>query len=136
MRDQIKKVLEREDIDELERLRDAHDYSVNGDDRALQGLGWPKLILHPDELAELDRLGLRPAFYAELYAYSRSNPDAGLEFPIVALGDTALLGRVRNVAYVYRGGYRRALDLCGIVSDWSYDGRFLATEKDITIATA
>lgn len=86
-------------------------------------------VSNEEVLSELDRLGLRPAFYVELYAYSRANSTAGLEFPVVALGDTALVVGSRLVAYLDRRGDERALRLSWVVNDWRGHCRFLAVRK-------
>lgn len=80
-------------------------------------------------LAELDRLGLRPAFYIELYAYSRANPTVGLEFPIAALGATALVDGCRHFAFLGRNDGQRALSMCWVDCDLKGDCRFLAIRK-------
>lgn len=84
-------------------------------------------------LAELDRLGLRPAFATELYAYSRANPTAGLEFPIVALGDTAPVDGFRRVACLSRGGGVRAFGLRWYDDGWGGFFRFLAVRKEVLV---
>lgn len=80
-------------------------------------------------LAELDRLGYRPALYEELVAFSRTNPAMGLEYPVVALGSVALLHGDRCVAYLFQCGGKRALGLPWFGSGWGGSCRFLAVRK-------
>ncbi|QQR60354.1 hypothetical protein IPH19_02970 [Candidatus Uhrbacteria bacterium] len=49
--------------------------------------------MHTDAiLAELDRLGFRPALYEELLGFTKQYPDEQRKFPIVALGSVCWQG--------------------------------------------
>lgn len=79
-------------------------------------------------LAELDKMGLRPATIAELLVFGAKYPQKQLEFSIVGLGSVAQLGDGRNVASLDQHGRRRVLYLYLFDDGW-YVHRFLAFPK-------
>lgn len=78
-------------------------------------------------LAEMDRLGFRPALYEELLAFGRQYPDEQRKYPVVALGSTWVIssGR-RGVAVLFGGGSGRYLSLGWYGVGWGGGCRFLA----------
>jgi len=82
-----------------------------------------------DVLAELDRLGYRPATFCELIAFALAHPGEQLKYPIAALGSFALLHHDRYVACLDRNDDRRGLGLNWVDDDWNDDVRFLAVRK-------
>lgn len=81
-------------------------------------------------LAELDKMGLRPATLPELLAFGAKYPDKQREFPIVALGSVwrDLCGD-RVVAYLGCDSSKRDLYLDRLVYRWSAPFRFAAVRK-------
>ncbi|MBP9869778.1 hypothetical protein KBC59_04450 [Patescibacteria group bacterium] len=81
-------------------------------------------------LAEMDRLGFRPALYEELLGFAEKYPDEQRKYPIVALGSVALVHvRLRGVACLWGNGDDSYLDLCWSGCGWNDDDRFLAVRK-------
>lgn len=81
-------------------------------------------------IAEMDRRGLRPAFYEELLGFALKYPDEQRMYSVVALGSEKLVKGERRVAYLRCSDYNR-LDL-----GWSYhsggwkdNDQFLAVRK-------
>jgi hypothetical protein len=87
--------------------------------------------MHSDEvLAELDKMGLRPATLPELLAFGAKYPEKQREFPIVALGSVwRYLDGHRFVACLCGGGSERYLDLIWLECRWCADCRFAAVRK-------
>lgn len=83
-----------------------------------------------DALAELDRLGLRPADFQELCAFGAEHPNVQRKFPIVELASvwTNRDGH-RYVAYLWSDAGERYLHLHGVAYDWDGLYRFLAFRK-------
>lgn len=86
-------------------------------------------ISSEDAIAEMDKLGLRPATIEELLAFGAANPDIQRKFPIVALGSVAEVSGSRFVAYLRRVWSERSLSLGWFAFDWNPDCRFLAVRK-------
>ena len=81
-------------------------------------------------LAEMERLGLRPALYEELLVFCRQNPDEQRKFPVVALGSVWVgSDGCRGVAYLDGDGVERDLYLYWGGGRWVGDCRFLAVSK-------
>ena len=80
-------------------------------------------------IVEMDKLGYRPATHLEAYAFARANPELQRQFPIIALGSSALSGGNRYVAVLSGGPVRRILDFHWFGGEWSSDSRFLAVRK-------
>lgn len=83
-----------------------------------------------DAIAEMDKMGLRPAETHELLALGAAQPDLQREFPIIALG-SVWQGRVgyRCVPCLYRGGSERGLGLLWFGFGWHAYCRFAAVPK-------
>lgn len=81
-------------------------------------------------IAELDKLGLRPADLPELLAFGEKYPDVQRQFPVVALGSVWQRpdGR-RNLPCLGRSGSGRDLDLVWDVFRWYRVCRFAAVNK-------
>jgi hypothetical protein len=80
-------------------------------------------------VAEMDKMGYRPATIEELLAFGASNPDIQKQFPIVALGSSCVVHGSRRVVYLHGDGSERALDLSWWDDDWRGDYQFLAVRK-------
>lgn len=80
-------------------------------------------------IAEMDKLGYRPATHLEAYAFGRANPELRRPFWIVALGSFALSDGGRSVAVLRGYGAKRSLDFYWFGSRWSADARFLLVRK-------
>jgi hypothetical protein len=80
-------------------------------------------------LAEMDRLGLRPALYEELLGFAAQYPDEQRKYPIVALGSETRVGGFRSVACLWGDGPGRSLGLRWVDGDWHDYYRFLAVRK-------
>ena len=81
-------------------------------------------------IAELDKMGLRPAELHELLALGEQYPDLQKEFPVATLGSVwrRLLGD-RHVAVLYGDGGRRGLGLGWFGAAWGAAYRFAAVRK-------
>jgi len=80
-------------------------------------------------LADLDKMGLRPATLPELLAFGAKHPELQRQFPIVALGSVSLVHGNRGVAYLYHDERERYLFLDWFDCDWYDYVRFLAVRK-------
>lgn len=80
-------------------------------------------------LDEMDRQGLRPAFFEELAWFGMWHPGEQLMYPIVAIGSTVSMGDTRCVAVLLSGGCKRALALQPFNIGWDGYHRFLAVRK-------
>ena len=81
-------------------------------------------------IAEMDKLGYRPATHLEAYAFAKANPELQRQFWIVALGSSTLCDDRRNVAVLGSGfSGRRILVDCRFGNEWYSDGRFLFVRK-------
>ena len=81
-------------------------------------------------LAELDKMGLRPATLPELLAFGAKYPDKQREFPIVALGSVwRSLNGDRYVACLCCDGSKRFLRLFWLEDGWAAFCRFAAVRK-------
>ena len=96
----------------------------------LELVHFDKTMSSDNVLAELDAQGLRPAELRELLALGAAYPELQREFPIIELesvwqnpdGD-------RNVAYLFRNGSKRSLDLHWFDIGWDENCRFAAVRK-------
>ena len=79
-----------------------------------------------EALAEIAKRGLRPATLAELLAFGATYPELQRKFPIVALGQSALIGGYPNVPVLCGDGRERGLDLVWAGLGWNGRCRFLA----------
>ncbi len=82
-----------------------------------------------EALAAMEREGLRPATFAELLAFSLKYPELQRQFPIVALGSSALIRGDRRVPYLDGHSRVRNLRLNWVGRAWNADCRFLAVRK-------
>lgn len=80
-------------------------------------------------IAELDKMGLRPATIAELLVFGAKYPDKQKEFPIVALGSVSMVHGDRGVACLDFSDGERDLSLHWFGIDWNAFYRFLAVRK-------
>ncbi len=80
-------------------------------------------------IAEMDKMGLRPATHAELLAFGAKYPEFQRQFPIVALGSSDEVLGDRSVLYLCSGGRGRSLNLSWFGGDWGGSFRFLAVRK-------
>jgi hypothetical protein len=88
--------------------------------------------MHTDAiLAELDRLGFRPALYEELFGFAKQYPDEQRKYPIVALGSVCLSDDHLRSPYVYGDDSGRGLHMYPIdyPYPWHRSYRFLAVRK-------
>lgn len=83
-----------------------------------------------DALAELDRLGLRPADFQELCAFASQHPNVQRKFPIVELASVwTHRDGDRYVACLWSHADGRRLFLNVVAGDWNDYYRFLAFRK-------
>lgn len=78
-------------------------------------------------LAEMYRMGLRPATYLELLAFAKQFPNEQRKHPILALGSFWVIpGGYRGAACLDEGAGKRGLSLLWCVDGWRGVCRFLA----------
>lgn len=82
-----------------------------------------------DAIAEMDKLGYRPATHLEAYAFAKANPELQRQFWIVALGSSAMCVVDRGVAVLDSDSDRRVLGYDWFDDGWSSGGRFLFVRK-------
>lgn len=80
-------------------------------------------------IAEMDKLGYRPATHIEAYEFQKKHPELQRQFWIVALGSFALDDGSRYVAVLSGDSGRRILDGSWFGRWWSADRRFLFVRK-------
>ncbi|MFZ6015644.1 MAG: hypothetical protein ACOYUZ_04815 [Patescibacteria group bacterium] len=80
-------------------------------------------------IAEMDKLGYRPATHLEAYAFQKANPELQRRFWIVALGSSAVSDGHRRVAVLFGDSGRRLLGLDCFDLEWYSDLRFLFVRK-------
>ncbi len=81
-------------------------------------------------IAEMDKLGYRPATHLEAYAFDQANPDLLHQFPIiVALGSSTVCGGRQSVAVLLRVCGGRFLDSGWFDREWPSNSRFLFVRK-------
>lgn len=78
-----------------------------------------------DAIAEMDKLGYRPATHLEAYAFAKASPDLQRRFWIVALGSSAVFGDFQYVAVLHSDSGRRVLGCDWFGLEWGSGGRFL-----------
>ncbi len=89
-------------------------------------------ISSDNALAELDKMGLRPATIEELLAFGETFPEMQCKFPIIALGSVCRVVGNRRVPYLDEDASERNLDLLWFGGDWNADCRFLAVRKEVS----
>ena len=82
-----------------------------------------------DNIAEMDKLGYRPATHIEAYAFQKKHPELQRKFWIVALGSFAMGDGGRYVAVLRGGSGRRIFVSCWFGSGWGSGRRFLFVRK-------
>ncbi len=80
-------------------------------------------------IAEMDKLGYRPATHLEAYAFAKANPELQRQFWIVALGSSAVGDDCRLVAVLSSDSGRRILGVHWFGRGWYSDDRFLFVRK-------
>ncbi len=82
-------------------------------------------ISSEDAKAGMKAEGFRPATMKELLAYGEKHPEEPREFPIVALGSVAALGRYQFFGYLRWGSSERSVDMDYYDIHWNDNCRFL-----------
>ncbi len=81
-------------------------------------------------IAELDKIGKRPAAIEDLLAFGAQYPDIQRQFPVVALGSSAEVSNYLYAECLYMNGSRRCLDFCWWDDvAWYHFYRFLVFDK-------
>ena len=88
-----------------------------------------RAIESEDAIAEMDKLGYRPATHLEAYAFAKVNPELQRQFWIVALGSSAMYGGSRGVAVLVSDSDGRVLDGRWFGDGWGSGPRFLFVRK-------
>lgn len=84
-----------------------------------------------ENIAEMDKLGYRPATHLEAYAFAKANPEQQMKFWIIALGSYVRYPAGRYVAALYHSGYedRRTFTYDYLDGEWGACQRFLFVRK-------
>ncbi len=80
-------------------------------------------------IAEMDKLGYRPATHAEAYEFQKKQPDLQLKFWIIALGSFAVVDGGRCVAVLLGRSDGRVFGGGWFDYRWNSSGRFLVVRK-------
>lgn len=88
-------------------------------------LHFGRAISSKNALAEMSKLGFRPATLEELLSFGAQNTEVQREFSVVALGSLCVLLGVRRVPCLYGDGSLRFLNLFWFDGGWHGDCRFL-----------
>jgi hypothetical protein len=80
-------------------------------------------------IAEMDKVGYKPATIWDLISLAIKEPDLQRKFPIIALSSVCVLGGGRDVACLYGGDSGRKLRLYYFVRGWFGNGRFAGVRK-------
>ncbi|MCG2694907.1 hypothetical protein L6261_02375 [Candidatus Parcubacteria bacterium] len=88
-----------------------------------------KTMTSEQVIAEMDKVGYRPATIWELLALGIAQPNLQMEFPIIALGSICVLGGERHVAGLCRDAVVRNLPLGWFDLDWHVHCRFAGVCK-------
>lgn len=80
-------------------------------------------------IAEMDKVGYRPATIWELLGLAVKEPDLQRKFPIIALGSVCELCGIRHVAFLYEEPDFRGLGLDRFGGGWGDGGRFAGVRK-------
>ena len=80
-------------------------------------------------IAEMNKLGYRPATHREAHAFAKANPNLQCQFWIMALGSSSVCGDNRCIAVLRSGSGGRLLDGYWFDGKWSSDDRFLFVRK-------
>ena len=86
-------------------------------------------IMSEDAIAEMDKLGYRPATHIEAYSFQKAKPELQLQFWIVALGSFAVVGGGQYVAVLDSNSGTRVFYSDWFVGEWRSDRRFLFVRK-------
>lgn len=88
-----------------------------------------RAIESEDAIAEMDKLGYRPATHLEAYAFAKVNPELQRQFWIVALGSSSMCGVNRFVAVLLSLSAWRVLAGFWFGRGWHSGDRFLFVRK-------
>lgn len=91
--------------------------------------GFNKRIRAHRAIAEMRKLGYRPATHLEAYAFQGVNPDLQCQFRIVAPGSFVVDGDCRHVAVLDNGSHGRIFDSVWGSQKWLVGDRFLFVRK-------
>jgi hypothetical protein len=80
-------------------------------------------------IAEMDKLGYRPATHLEAHAFAKTNPELQRQFWIVALGSSTIDGDNRCVAVLDGASDGRILSNSWFGHEWYSGDRFLFVRK-------
>ena len=80
-------------------------------------------------IAEMDKLGYRPATHAEAYEFQKKQPDLQLKVWIIALGSFAVRGGFRYVTVLDSDSGRRIFGDDWFDFGWLSSRRFLFVRK-------
>jgi hypothetical protein len=80
-------------------------------------------------IAEMGKLGYRPATHLEAYAFAKANPELQRQFWIVALGSSTMDGADRYVAVLRSDSDGRVLGNDWFDLEWGSGHRFLFVRK-------
>lgn len=80
-------------------------------------------------IAEMNKLGYRPATHLEVYAFAKANPELQRQFWIVALGSSAMGDDGHCVAVLDSESDERLLGHGWFDSEWALGHRFLFVRK-------
>ncbi|MBI2474836.1 hypothetical protein HYV69_00195 [Candidatus Uhrbacteria bacterium] len=86
-------------------------------------------IMSEDAIAEMDKLGYRPATHIETYSFQKARPDLHRQFWIVALGSFAMHDDGECVAVLDSGSGRRIFGRSWFDGGWDARNRFLFVRK-------
>lgn len=110
--------------------RFTHDAARGKHEVKIELVHFNRVLTSEEAIAELERMGCRPADLPELLALGAAFPDLQRQFPIVELGS---VGRLvigdRVVACLRRSVAERGLSLGGFDVEWSEVCRFAAVRK-------
>ncbi|MCG2694619.1 hypothetical protein L6261_00860, partial [Candidatus Parcubacteria bacterium] len=88
-----------------------------------------KTMTSEQVIAEMDKVGYRPATIWELLGLGIAQPNLQREFPIIALGSVCVLDGLRLVAILCRYAVGRYLSLGWFGGDWRDVCRFAGVCK-------
>jgi hypothetical protein len=80
-------------------------------------------------IAELDKLGFRPAETADLLAFGKDQSEIQLQYPVIALGSSATVDGYRCAPFLGKSDSKRGLFLSYWALGWHGSYRFLAVRK-------
>lgn len=114
---------------------DINDYNFPKEDEGkadldLVLLHFNREIVSEEAIAEMKKMGMRPATLLELLAFGEKYPEEQRRYRIIALGNVWQSGYVlRHVPCLDEWFGKHALDLCWFDAGWSAGCRFLAVRE-------